>query len=176
MLASLFDASVWTGLVAAAVAAIASFLFLRTRDFFYDSLALAVTEIGLVLVAAGLVAGASASRLAGGFWWTWDSRLTSALIGFLLYAPYLMLRQAVEEPTRRASAAAVVAILAVFNVPLMMVAVNWWLAGRTKSVPIAAGWLIVPMAVLGAVLAWIRLRHEQQRRVQDAERRTNQEI
>jgi heme exporter protein C len=176
MLSSLFDASVWTGLAAAAVAAVASFLFLRTRNFFYDSLALASTEIGLVLLAAGLLAGATASRLAGGFWWTWDSRLTSALIGFLLYAPYLMLRQAVEEPTRRASAAAVVSILAIFNVPLMMVALNWWLAARTKSEPIAAGWMIVPMAVLGAVLAWIRLGHEQQRRAHDAAVRVDQEI
>jgi ABC-type transport system involved in cytochrome c biogenesis permease subunit len=74
MLASLFDASVWTALAAAAVAAIASILFLRTRNFFYDSLALAATEIGLVLLAAGIVAGSIAGRLAGGFWWTWDAR------------------------------------------------------------------------------------------------------
>ena len=53
MLASVFDASVWTALAAAAVAAAASILFLRTRDFFYDALALAVTEIGLLLLAVG---------------------------------------------------------------------------------------------------------------------------
>ena len=65
MLASLFDASVWAALVAAVVAAVASILFLRTRNFFYDSLALAATEIGLLLLAGGIVAGVAASRLAG---------------------------------------------------------------------------------------------------------------
>jgi len=176
MLASLFAASVWTSLAAAAVAAVASILFLRTRDFFYDSLALAVIEIGLVLLAAGIVAGAIAGRMAGGLWWMWDSRLTTALVGFLLYAPYLMLRRAVEEPTRRAASAAVVAILAIFNVPLIMIAVNWWLARRIAAQPVAASWMILPMAVLGIALAWIRLRQEQSRRAQDAERRTAQEI
>ena len=58
MLACVFDASVWTALAAASIAAIASILFLRSRNFLYDSLALATTEIGLVLLAAGIVAGA----------------------------------------------------------------------------------------------------------------------
>jgi len=176
MLAALFDSSLWTALAAAAVAAIASILFLRSRHFLYDSLALAATEIGLALLAAGIVAGAIAGRLAGGFWWTWDPRLTSALVGFLLYAPYLMLRRAIEEPTRRAASAAVVSIFALFDIPLIAVAVNWWLKRRTISLPLSIGWTIFPVALLAAALAWIRLRHEQQRRARDAERRTAQEI
>jgi heme exporter protein C len=176
MLASFFDSSVWTAMAAAAVAAIASILFLRSRNFLYDSLALAVTEIGLLLLAAGIVAGVIDSRLSGGFWWTWDSRVTTTLVGFLLYAPYLMLRRAIEEPTRRAASAAVVSIFAFFDVPLIALTVNWWLARRTVSLPLSAGWTILPVALLGAALAWIRLRREQQRRAQDAERRTAQEI
>jgi heme exporter protein C len=176
MLASLFDASVWAALLAAAVAAAASVLFLRTRNFFYDSLALAATEIGLLLLAAGIVAGVAASRLAGHLWWTWDARLTAALICWLLYAPYLMLRNAVEEPTRRAASAAAVSIFAIFDVPLIGVAVYWWLARRAAAAPIEAGWLIAPIALAGAALAWIRLRREQRRRAADAERRTAQEL
>jgi heme exporter protein C len=176
MLSALFDSSVWTALAAAGVAAIASILFLRSRNFLYDSLALATTEIGLVLLAAGIVAGAIAGRLAGGFWWTWDSRLTTALVGVLLYAPYLMLRRAIEEPTRRAASAAVVSIFALFDIPLIALAVNWWLARRTVAAPFSAGWMILPVAIIGAALAWMRLRQEQQRRAQDAERRTAQEI
>jgi heme exporter protein C len=176
MLASLFDASVWTALAAAAVAATASILFLRTRDFFYDALALAVTEIGLLLLAAGILAGSIASRLSAGLWWTWDARLTAALVGFLLYAPYLMLRNAIEEPSRRAASAAVVSIFAIFNLPAIALAVNWWLARRTAAAPLVVSWMILPMALLGTALAWIRLRQEQRRRSQDAERRTAQEI
>ena len=176
MLAAFFDASVWTSLAAAAVAAIASILFLRSRDFLYDSLALAVTEIGLMVLAAGIVAGGIAGRLAGGPWWSWDARLTAALVGFLIYAPYLMLRRAIEEPTRRAASAAVVSIFALFDLPIMSLAVYWWLARHAAPAPIGVGWLLLPVAATGAVLAWIRLRREQDRRAQDAERRTAQEI
>jgi selenophosphate synthase len=42
-----------------------------------------------------------------------------------------MLRRAIEEPTRRAASAAVVSIFALFDMPLIAVAVNWWLARRT---------------------------------------------
>jgi len=174
MPASLFDASVWVALLAAAVAAVASILFLRTRNFFHDALALAVTEIGLLLLAAGIVAGAVAGHAATGLWWTWDARLTAALVCWLLYASYLMLRQAIEEPSRRAASAAVVSIFAFFDVPLIAVAVHWWLARH--SAPVAAGWMLPPVVLLGAALAWIRLRREQRRRARDAQRRTAQEI
>jgi heme exporter protein C len=176
MLASVFDASVWTALAAVTVAAVTSIAFLRTRDFFYDSLALAATEVALAVLAAGIVAGAVAGRIAGGLWWTWDPHLTTALIGFLLYAPYLMLRNAIEEPTRRAASAAVVSIFAIFNLPAIALAVNWWLARRAPATPLAPGWMIAPMAILGIALTGIRLRREQRRRAQDAERRTAQEI
>jgi heme exporter protein C len=176
MLAALFDASVWTSLAAAVVAAAASILFLRSRNLFYDALALAATEAGLVLLAAGIVAGTVAGRIAAGIWWTWDANLTTALVGLLLYAPYLMLRRAIEEPTRRAASAAVVSIFAILDVPIIAIAVSWWLADRTGAAPIWTGWMILPLALLGAALAWIRLRQEQRRRAQDAERRTAQEI
>jgi heme exporter protein C len=176
MMASLFDASVWIALAAAVVAAVASVLFLRTRNFLYDSLALSATETGVVLIAAGVVSGVIAGHAAAGFWWTWDARITTALVGFLLYAPYLMLRTAIEEPSRRAASAAVVSIFAIFDLPMIALVVNWWLAHRTAPAPIGVGWMILPLAVLGTALTWVRLGREQRRRVQDAERRTAQEI
>ena len=176
MLASLFDASVYIGLAAAAVAAIASILYLRTRNFWYDSLALSVTEAGLVLLAAGIVAGSAANGIVGGLWWTWTARPTAALVGFLLYAPYLMLRRAIEEPTRRAASAAVVSIFAVVNLPMIALSVDWWLARRNPSAPFNAGWLVAPVALAAAIFTWLRLRREQDRRARDAERRTSQEI
>ena len=177
MLASLFAASLWAALAAAIVSAIASLLFLRTRNFFHDSLALASTEIGLLILAAGIVAGVAASRMAGGLWWTWNAQLTTALVCFLLYAPYLMLRQAIEEPTRRASSAAVVSLFAIFNVPAIVVVVNWWLAhkGVQAAMPDAVAYL-PPLFVFGIALAAFRFRQEQRRRAADAVRRTAQEI
>jgi hypothetical protein len=87
-----------------------------------------------------------------------------------------MLRKAIEEPTRRASSAAVVSIFALFDLPAIAIAVNWWLARRAAAPAIGVGWTVVPLAALGTALAWLRLRQEQQRRAQDAERRTAQEL
>jgi heme exporter protein C len=173
---SLFDATVWTALAAAIVAAVASILFLRTRNFWYDSLALATTETALALLAAGILAGAIGSRIAAGLWWTWDPRLTTALVGFLLYAPYLMLRRSIEEPSRRAASAAIVSVFAIVDLPLIALAINWWLARRAAPATVDAGWMILPMALVGTALAALRLRREQHRRAQDAERRSAQEI
>jgi len=179
--AFLFAATVWAAAIAAVVAVIASILFLRTRNFFYDALALAVTEIGLLLLAAGIVTGAIVGHVAGALWWTWDPRLTSALVCWLLYAPYLMLRAAIEEPSQRAASAAVVSLFAFFDVPLAVAAVHWWLTrhaapAQPAGVAQSAWWSILPVVMLGAVLSWVRLRREQRRRAADAERRSAQTV
>jgi hypothetical protein len=70
----------------------------------------------------------------------------------------------------------VVSIFAIADLPAIAIAVNWWLARRVVPPPVGVGWTLVPLAALAAVLAWLRLRREQQRRAQDAERRTAQEI
>lgn len=176
MLASLFAASLWIAIAAAALSAVSSILFLRSRNFRYDSLALAATEIAVILLAVGIVAGAVSGRLAGKLWWTWDANLTAALVGFLLYAPYLMLRRAIEEPTRRASSAAAVSIFAIFDVPAIALTVYWWLARRAAPTPIPAGWTMAPVALVALLLAYLRFQREQERRARDASRRSAQEI
>ena len=69
-----------TGIVAATVAMIMSVMFLVTKDFKYDAGAVAVTEVGLAFLAVNLVTGSLWGRVIWGIWWTWDARLTSALI------------------------------------------------------------------------------------------------
>ena len=172
----LFGASVYSALLAAAIAAVASLLFLRTRNFLYDSVALASTELGLVVLAAGIISGAAGGHSAVGSWWTWDARLTAALVCWLLYASYLMLRSAVEEPSRRAASAAIVSIFAIFDIPVIVIAVRWWLAARGRTIPVTLDWTLAPVLLIGCLLAVLRFRKEQRRRAADAERRTAQEI
>jgi heme exporter protein C len=179
MVAALFDSTVWAALLAALVAGVSSVLFLRTRHFFYDSLALATTEIGLIVLGAGIVAGAAAGHSTAGLWWTWNPRLTVALVCWLLYVPYLMLRGAIEEPTRRATSAAIVSILAAFDVPVIALAVNWWQSRRQhppSGMEPGVWWILVPLLLIGLGLTSMRVRHEQARRARDAERRVSQEI
>ena len=80
-----------TAMLCAFAALVASVLFLITRNFKYDGAAVAVTEVGLAFLAANLVTGSIWGRQIWGIWWTWDARLTSALVCWLLYAGYLML-------------------------------------------------------------------------------------
>ena len=88
-------------LLGAVVALAASIGWLTTRRMRFDSVAVAVTEVSLAFLAANLITGSIWGRIIWGIWWTWDARLTSALVCWLLYAGYLMLRRAIEDPTQR---------------------------------------------------------------------------
>src|SRR5271157_4919785 len=94
----------------AAVAMAASVWFLVTRKFQYDSLSVAAIEVGLAMLAGSLGAGTVWERAISGRWWDWNAPLTSALACWLLYAGYLILRHAVEEPTQRATFSAVFSV------------------------------------------------------------------
>ena len=176
---SFFGSGAPVALAAAVVALMASVIFLRTRNFLYDALALAATETGFALLAVALAAGVLWSRTTAGVWWAWDTRLTAALVCGLLYAAYLMLRRAIEEPTERATSAAVVSVFAFFDVPLASIAIAWWRARRTLPAEggpppgwgTPASWNALAMLLIAAALTVILLRREERRRALDAQRR-----
>jgi len=176
---SFFGSGALVAMAAAVVALVGSVIFLRTRNFLYDALALASTEAGFVLLAAALAAGVLWSRTAAGVWWAWDTRLAAALVCGLVYAAYLMLRRAIEEPTERATSAAVVSVFAFLDVPLAAISIAWWRARRALppegGPPPGWGTLasgnVLAMLLLGAALTVILLRREERRRARDAERR-----
>jgi heme exporter protein C len=171
-----------TAMLCSFVALIGSVMFLLTKNFKYDALAVSVTEVGLAFLAANLVTGSIWGRIIWGIWWAWDARLTSALVCWLLYAGYLALRNAIEEPTQRATFAAVFSIFAFIDVPIVIFSIKWW---RTQhpapvfwgggSIPGAcaavAGWNWLAMVLLGVVLVAIRLRQEDSQREIDSLRR-----
>jgi heme exporter protein C len=165
-----------TAALAGAAAFVASVLFLRTRNFRFDALALAVTQTGLIFLVVAVVAGVVRSYTGRGRWWTWDGGLTTALVCWMLYAAYLLLRRAVEEPTQRATFAAVFSIFAFVDVPIVAVCVGWWAARH----PVASLWtewtsttaiLAVSMTLSAAVFSQVLFRREQRRRESDARRR-----
>jgi heme exporter protein C len=83
-------------------------------------------EIGIVFTTMGLVTGSIWAKPTWNTWWTWDPRLTTAAIGWLMYLGYLMLRGAMDNPERRARFAAVYSIVAFLSVPLNFMAIRWW--------------------------------------------------
>src|SRR5258708_7713090 len=104
----------------------ASILYLVEGDFWYDSLAVAITEVSLAFALIDLVTGSIRARLIWGNWWIWDARLTTMFICFLLYLSYLVLRTAIDEPSRRALMSAVFSIFAFVGMPVVWDAIDWF--------------------------------------------------
>ncbi len=101
-----------------------------------DALAVAGAEMGVVFCTVGLVTGSLWGRAAWGIWWTWDERLTSTLILWLIYLAYLLLRSFAEGASMR-TLAAVMAIFGYLDVPLVYMSTRWW---RTQHpAPVFAG-------------------------------------
>jgi heme exporter protein C len=171
-----------TALTCAFVAFCASVTFLITKNFKADALAVAVTEVGLAFLAGNLITGSIWGRIIWGVWWAWDARLTSALVCWLLYAGYLMLRRAIEEPTQRATFAAVFSIFAFIDVPIVIFSIKWWRTQHPQPVfwgggsfPAAwyptFGWQMLAMMMICVVLTMVRLRQEEFQREIDSLRR-----
>ena len=172
----------WTAFVLFFAAMISSILFLVRKDFKYDSFAASATEVGLAFGAANLLTGMIWGRIIWGIWWTWDARLTSMLVGWIIYAGYVMLRRAIEEPTERARMSAVVSILAFADVPIIFWSIKWWRTQHPQPVVYGGGFLSpgywymlflnwIPILLLGVVLLLLRMRQEQTGREIDALRR-----
>jgi len=66
-----------------------------------DAAALAAAEMGMVFCTLVLIQGPLWARPVWGIWWTWDARLTSTLLMWLLYVAYLMLRKMMDTPSER---------------------------------------------------------------------------
>ncbi|MBM3129077.1 MAG: cytochrome C assembly protein [Chloroflexi bacterium] len=117
--------SAWIGFFAFFVVFVASVLFLWKRERRWDALALSAAEIGVVFTTLVLVTGPLWAKKAWGTYWTWDARLTTTLILWMIYIGYLMLRRTAENE-RRARFAAVLAIIGFLDVPLIYISVQIW--------------------------------------------------
>jgi heme exporter protein C len=118
----------WAAYLAFGVTAAASALYLwpRTRRRFWDRLAAASAELGVVFTALTLVTGSIWGRPTWGVWWTWDARLTSTALLLALFLGYLALRRATSDLDSRARRAAVAALVAAADVPIVHFSVDWW--------------------------------------------------
>jgi heme exporter protein C len=110
------------------ITSLASLLYLwrRTRSRFWDLVAGASAEVGVVFIGLTLVVGSIWGRTTWGVWWTWDARLTTTAVLFVLYLGYLALRRVPAEPEVRSKRAAIAALAAFVDVPIVHFAVDWW--------------------------------------------------
>jgi heme exporter protein C len=86
----------------------------------------AAAPVGAVFTLLALITGSLWGQPMWGTWWVWDARLTSGLVLFFIYLGYIALWQAIDEPTRAARAASILAIVGFINVPIVKFSVDWW--------------------------------------------------
>jgi heme exporter protein C len=120
--------SVLTAYLAFALVLIGSVGYLATRRPGCDRLAAAAAELGVVFTGITIASGSIWGKPTWGAWWTWDARLTSTAVLFLVYVGYLLLRAMVDDPDQRARFAAVVGIVGAANIPIVHFSVVWWRA------------------------------------------------
>jgi heme exporter protein C len=150
--------------------ALASLFSLVWRHPLADTAARAAAPLGAVFTALGLITGSLWGRPMWGAYWVWDARLTSFLLLLFLYLGYMALWNAIEDETRAARAAAILALVGAVNLPVIKFSVDWWntlhqgesiLSGQIAPVFL---WPLLTMALgymlLFAALWMLRIRTE----------------
>ncbi len=112
--------------VAILVVAAAGAVYLKTHSRAWDRVAEASAEIGVVFGTIGLITGSIWARPIWGAWWTWDPRLTTFFILWLIYIAYLMLRASARDDPRVARFSAVFGIIGAIDVPIVFVSARVW--------------------------------------------------
>ncbi|HEY9206114.1 MAG TPA: cytochrome c biogenesis protein [Candidatus Methanoperedens sp.] len=125
-----------TAYVAFAIVFVSGILYLRSKQQKWDIVALSAAEVGVIFAFLTLVTGSIWAFSAWGYFWvTSDVRLNTSLVLFLIYLSYLMVRQAVEEPEKKARLAAVFGIVGFIGVPLSFMSIRLW--NKATAHPVA---------------------------------------
>jgi heme exporter protein C len=114
------------GMTAFAVNFVSSVLYVIRRNRWWDSLALSAAETGVMFLIMVLVTGPIWAKPAWFVWWTWSPRLTLSLVLCLLYVAYLLIRNYIEDPEKKALISAVFGIIAFADTPLVWFSIRWW--------------------------------------------------
>lgn len=118
--------SAWNAFMAFFIVFWGSVAYLWKRTEGADLLAASAAEVGALFTGLTLALGSIWGRWAWGTWWTWDARLTSTAVLFIIFAGYLALRSFTDDPERRGTWSAAVGIFGALNVPIVYMSVRWW--------------------------------------------------
>ena len=116
----------WISMLCFLAAFIAAVGALWTGRYGWDAMVAACSEVGVVLTGMLLFQGSVWAKPTWGTWWSWDPRLTSSAMMFLMFGVVLLLRGLIADPARRLTLSSVAAILAFVDVPIVYFSVKWW--------------------------------------------------
>ena len=114
------------GFLAMGIVFISSILYLWKRQGKWDALAHSAAEIGVLFITLTIITGSIWAKAFNGVWWTWDPRLTTTLILWLMYVGYLMVRAYAPTPSQAARYSAVMGVISFIDVPIVYFSAVWW--------------------------------------------------
>jgi heme exporter protein C len=144
--------SAWTAFLLFTINFVASVVYLIRRSVKADILALVTAEVGVVFCTVVLVTGPLWARPVWGIWWTWDVRLTSTLVLWLIYVSYLMLRR-FSSSGQTPLIAAVLAVFGALDVPLVYFSIRFFRTQHPQPV-IGGGGSIDPKMLQVVLINW----------------------
>jgi heme exporter protein C len=167
-------------------AACFAYLYWRNRNppraMMADAFALASAELSVLYSSLTLTTGMLWGRAAWGIWWTWDARLTTALLLWLLYVSYLLARRLsgagalLPGNGQTGLLSAVIGVFAAIDVPICFMSIRWWRtqhpapvfgggadSGIDSSMLPAVFWNLAAWAMWGALLLGWRYALERRR-------------
>ncbi len=115
-----------TAFLAFMISGLFSALYLWKRSLRFDIIAHASAEVGLLLCTIVLVTGPLWAKPVWLTWWTWEARLTTTLVLWLIYVAYALVRRYTEGRDQQARFAAVLSIIGALNVPIVYKSISWW--------------------------------------------------
>ena len=115
----------WLAYLAFVVVFLASVGWLWSKRPWFDAVAVASAEIGVLFTGLALVAGSIWAKPTWGVWWTWEPRLVTTAVMFVMYVGYLLLRSLSTDFDRRATRAAILGVILVLDVPIVHLSVLW---------------------------------------------------
>ncbi len=161
----------WIGFFAFFVTFVGSVIYLWKSSRFWDIIAHASVEVGVIFTTVVVTTGPIWAKYAWNVWWTWDSRLTTTAILWVIYVAYLMLRGSLADRERAARLAAVFGIIGFIDVPIVFMAIRWWRtihpdvlmgggSGLARDMVITLLFCLLTFSLLYFTLLWQRVRIE----------------
>ncbi len=144
--------SAWAAFLLFTINFVASVVYLIRRSVKADILALVTAEVGVVFCTVVLITGPLWARPVWGIWWTWDVRLTSTLVLWLIYVSYLMLRR-FSSSGQTPLMAAVLAVFGALDVPLVYFSIRFFRTQHPQPV-IGGGGSIDPKMLQVVLINW----------------------
>ncbi len=142
----------WVAYLAFGIVFAASIAYLWKGRDGADRLAHASAEAGVMFTGVTIAAGSIWGKPTWGTWWTWDARLTSVAILFVMYVGYLLLRGMIEDHERAARYSAVLGIVAALDVPLIHFSVYWWRTLHQPPSVMRPGPITMPPPIMAALV------------------------